>query len=75
MLLKLRKGGSTRACKFQVGLGNIYCPLQVCCYNHPNDGAPFQVNTYLLSNKTSNKPNSWVEATYEKGLYDGGVVH
>lgn len=50
------------------------CPLQVRCYNHPNNGAPFKTNTCLLTQQTSNGPNTWAEAMYEEGLCDGGVV-
>lgn len=36
--------------------------------------APSQTNTCLLTQQTSNRPNSWVEAMCEEELRDGGVV-
>lgn len=64
----------SKAINSKLFLGNIICPLEVCCHNNSNDEAPLQTHTYLLPEETSNKPNSWVEAIYEQKLCDGGVV-
>lgn len=64
----------SKAINSRLFLGNIICPLEVCCHNNSNDEAPLQTRTYLLPEETSNKPNSWVEAIYEQKLCDGGVV-